>query len=185
MERKDKFFKKAKKEGYVARSAYKLIQLNKKYNIIKGGDKVLDLGCSPGSWVQVALQLKASRVIGIDLEKVKVKNKVFNFMMDDINKIDIKKIGDVDVVLSDIAPCVSGIKNIDTEESIELSNKAFNITKKVLKKNGNFLCKVFMGKGYDVFLKEVKSKFEFCKSSRPTATRKNSKEIYIIAKGFK
>ena len=185
MERKDKYFKKAKKEGFLARSAYKLIELNKKYQLILPGDKVLDIGCSPGGWVQVALLLKARRVIGIDLQEAKVKNKDFKFMMGDVNKIDINKIGSVNVVLSDVAPNVSGIKNIDSEESIDLSNKAFNIAKKVLKRNGNFLCKVFMGKGFDDLIKKVEKKFEFCKTSKPKASRKKSKEIYIVAKGFK
>lgn len=180
----DKFSKKAKKEGFLARSAYKLIDLNKKYKLIKKDDIVLDLGCSPGSWVQVALKLKAERIIGIDIQEAKFKDKNFEFILEDIYNLDTSKIGKFDVVLSDLAPATTGIKNIDTEKSIELSKKAFEITKQVLKQGGNFLCKVFQGATFNDLLKDIKNNFEFCKCSKPIASKKTSKEIYIVAKGF-
>jgi len=184
MER-DKWAKKAQKEGFVARSSYKLKQLNKKYNLIRKGDKVLDLGCSPGSWAQVCLQLGANRVTGVDMKEVKINASNFSFILQDVYGLNIKKLGKFDVVLSDLAPSTSGVKNLDAEESISLSNKAFNISRNSLKPQGNFLVKVFQGKGFDDLLKKIKKSFEFCKSSKPTASKSKSKEIYIVCKGFK
>lgn len=183
MER-DKWSKKAKKEGYLARSSYKLLQLNKKYRLIKKGDRVLDLGCSPGSWSQVCLQLGVDRVTGVDIKEAKVKAENFNFILQDIYDLDVEKIGEFDVVLSDLAPSTSGIKDLDVEESIDLSNRAFEIAKNVLKPKGNFLVKVFQGKGFDELLKNIKKSFEFCKSSKPVASKSKSKEIYIVCKDF-
>ncbi len=181
----DKWSRKARKEGFVARSSYKLLQLNKKYKLIKARDKVLDLGCSPGSWSQVCLKLNAGRVTGVDIKEVKVKAENFNFILQDIYELDVNKIGKFDVVLSDLAPNTSGIKSLDVEKSIELSEKALDIAKNVLKLKGNFLVKVFQGKGFEEFLRKVKKHFEFCKSTKPVASKSKSKEIYIVAKGFK
>ena len=181
----DKWSKKARKEGYLARSSYKLLQLNKKYYLIKAGDKVLDLGCSPGSWTQVCLQLGADRVTGVDINEAKVSAKNFDFILQDIYELDITKIGKFDVVLSDLAPSTSGIINLDIEKSIDLSDRAFEIAKNVLKPGGNFLVKVFQGKGFDELLRKIRKSFEFCKSSKPIASKKESKEIYIVCKGFK
>jgi len=184
MER-DKWAKKAQKEGFVARSSYKLLQLNKKYQLIKPGDKILDLGCSPGSWTQVCLQLGASRVTGIDINETKINASNFEFILQDIYDLDVKEMGKFDVVISDLAPSTSGIKELDIEGSIDLSNRAFNIAKNVLRPKGNFLVKVFQGKGFEDLFKKIKKSFEFCKSSKPVASKSKSKEIYIVCKGFK
>ncbi|MBU2639418.1 MAG: RlmE family RNA methyltransferase [Nanoarchaeota archaeon] len=182
--RKDYYFKKAKTQGYLARSIYKLLEINKKYNLITPNSRVLDLGTSPGSWVQACLKLKVKEIIGIDITEAKIKNPNFVFLKEDISKLDIKNLKEFDVVLSDLAPSTSGNKQLDSEKSIELSDKAFNIAKKVLKPNGNFLVKVFQGPGFEELFNEIRKNFKFCKSYKPKSTRKSSKEIYIVAKNF-
>ncbi len=182
MQRKDFYFKKAKKEGYLARSIYKLFEINKKYNLIKKDSKVLDLGCSPGSWIQACLKLEVKEITGIDLKEVNISDPKFTFIKKDINKVDFKK--KIDTILSDLAPSTSGNKDLDVDKSIELSKTALKIAKKTLKKNGNFLVKVFQGEGFEDLLKEIRQHFEFVKSYKPKSTRKESKEIYIIAKNF-
>ena len=185
MERKDFYFRKAKEEGYLARSVYKLLEINKKYNLIRKEDRVLDIGCSPGSWVQACLKLKVSEVIGIDIQEAKVEDNKFKFFKKDINKINLSNWGEFNVVLSDIAPSTSGNKDLDSSRSYELSLKAFEITKKVLKEHGNFLVKIFQGEEFPSLLTEIKNNFVFCKSFKPKSTRSSSKEIYIIAKGYR
>lgn len=180
---RDYYFKRAKREGYLARSAYKLIQLNKKYNLIKKNYDVLDIGCSPGSWVQVSLQFGAKRVVGIDIQKAKVKSSSFEFINQDIGVVDPSKIGKFDVVLSDISPSTKGY--FDAEESVELSRKAWMIAKVTLKQNGNFLCKVFQGREFEEFTAELRKHFKFFKISKPKASRKQSREMYLIGAGFK
>jgi 23S rRNA (uridine2552-2'-O)-methyltransferase len=189
--RKDYFFKKAKKEGYRARSVYKLIILNKKYNLIKRNDKLLDLGCSPGSWLQASLNLvgKNGLILGIDLENIKEIKEV-NFMRADIGeKETIEKIKLVsesfDVIISDLSPKTTGIKELDVERSIDLNERVLEIADEILKENGNLLLKVFQGPNFQDFLKKIKLKFRFVKCQKPEASRKESKEIYIIAKEFK
>jgi len=182
IKRKDFYFKRAKKEGFLARSAYKLIDLNRKYNLIKRDCDVLDIGCSPGSWVQVCLKLNVRRVVGIDIEKAKIENNRFEFVNKDVNEIDVAKLGKFDVVLSDISPKTKGF--FDSEESVELSRKAWEIAKKVLKPKGNFLCKIFQGAEFDEFCREIRKHFDFFKVSKPKASRKESREMYLIGKGF-
>ena len=189
--RKDYYFKKAKKEGYRARSAYKLFELNKKYQLISRNDKILDLGCTPGSWLQAAVNLtgKNSFVLGIDILPVK-EIKGAKFIQGDITDIltweRIKEFSnEFDAIISDVAPKTSGIKELDHNKSIYLNETALELADKFLKKNGNFLCKVFQGEYFQEFLDKIKKKFEFVKCSKPESSRKESKEIYVICKGFK
>ena len=191
LNRKDHYFKKAKEEGFRARSAYKLFELNKKHNIIKRNDKILDLGCSPGSWSQVALKLVGNKglVLGIDILPVKELPGI-KFLEADITAKEtifmIKTFSSqFDVIMSDMAPKTTGIKDLDHIKSIYLNEKALDLAEEVLKNRGNFICKVFQGEEFPNFLKKVKEKFEFTKSFKPESSRKESKEIYIIAKGFK
>ena len=183
-DRKDHYFKKAKREGYVARSAYKLLEINKKYNLIKRNSRVLDIGSSPGSWVQACLKIGAKEIIGVDIEATKVQSTNFIFLREDINDLDIESLKKFDVVLSDIAPSTTGNRDLDIYRSIELSEKAFEIAKEVLKEDGNFLVKVFQGEGFEELLKKIKKHFKFCKSYKPKSTRKESKEIYIVATNY-
>ncbi|MEK6937192.1 MAG: RlmE family RNA methyltransferase [Nanoarchaeota archaeon] len=187
--RKDYYFRKAKEEGYKSRAAYKLFELNKKYNLIRKGDRVLDLGCSPGSWLQAALKISHGLVLGVDILPVnKIENvKFIQADITDKGTLDMIKSfsNEFDVVLSDMAPKTSGIKELDHNKSIYLSEKALETAREVLVQKGNFLCKVFQGEYFKEFLDTVKKEFEFVKSSKPESSRKESKEIYIICKGFK
>jgi len=183
LNRKDTYFKKAKSEGYFARSAYKLIEINKKYKLVKKDDVVLDLGTSPGSWVQVCLELKVRRVLGVDLEHSKVDHENFEFINDGIENLKVDEIGKFDVVLSDMAPNTSGV--MDAEKTIDLTRDAFNVAKKVLKSKGNFLAKTFQGTGFDELTREVRKSFEFFKIIKPKASRKESREMYLLGMGFK
>jgi len=183
--KKDYYTKKAKKENYPARSVYKLEEIDKKYGLIKKGDKVLDLGCAPGSWLMyIAKKIgEKGRVVGVDVLEMKIKipqNAIF--LKKDIMSFDVW--GKYDVVVSDLAPSTSGIDFVDAERSLEYCERALEIAKKVLNKGGNFLCKIFEGEGTDEFFKKVKNNFEWAKRFKPKASRKWSREIYIIGKNY-
>jgi len=182
---KDKLAFKARKEGYRARSAYKLIQINKKHDIIKEKDKILDIGCAPGSWMQVALKLNAS-ILGIDINKITpIKNAKF-ILGDILEDKTLKKIkGKFDVILSDISPKITGIKEIDKFKSSKLIRRVFEMTILYLKKNGNLVCKIFQSEDSNKILKSMKKHFKFVKIFKPVASKKRSKEIYLIAKFYK
>ena len=181
---KDKFTLRAIQEGYRARSAYKLISLNKKYNLIRKNDNVLDLGAWPGSWMQVCLNLEA-KVIGVDIKQIDSMEGA-RFILGDISELKtierIKENAKYDVVLSDLSPKTTGIN--DQELSLDLSYKALEIAKEVLKRNGNFVCKTFQSQEFNEFLKELKQYFNFVKATKPEASKKKSKEMYIVCKGY-
>lgn len=183
---KDSFYNKAKREGYRARSIYKLFELNKKYELIKKSDRVLDIGAAPGSWLQACSNL-AKFVLGVDIQEIKNlrANNVKTLKLDINDKDILEKIeGKFDVVISDVAPKTSGIIDIDQDKSLQLSKRAFFIAKNKLIENGNFLCKIFQSADVDKFIQELRKYFKFIKMSKPIASRKHSKEIYIICKYF-
>jgi 23S rRNA (uridine2552-2'-O)-methyltransferase len=151
------FYKQAKKQGYRARSAYKLKQIQKRFNVIKKDDSILDLGCAPGGWSQVAKELAGNNavIVGVDICPVK-KLEGINFIKDDMTKDEtIEKIKEInesfDVVISDMSPDISGNYSVDQARSIYLCNKAFETAKLLLEPNGNFVCKVFEGKDFNDF----------------------------------
>jgi 23S rRNA (uridine2552-2'-O)-methyltransferase len=186
----DSFSKLAKEKGYPARSVFKLEEIQKSYRILKRGDKVLDLGASPGSWSLFALKIvgKEGKVVAIDLIDLKIPIfENIEFLKGDIFEDNIfsnfkEKF---DVILSDLAPKTTGFLDLDKENSFELSKRAFEIAKKFLKKGGNFVCKILESENTKELFKEVKNYFNFVKRFRPQATRRQSSEIYIIAKDYK
>ena len=182
----DKYTDKALSEGLRARSAYKLLQINSKYHIIKRGDDVLDLGCWPGGWMIAAKRMGAGRVMGIDLAAIApVENTEF-IQGSVLESKTTKQIqSSFDVVLSDLAPKTSGIRALDVGRSLDLTEAALNIAIKHLKPNGNFLAKVFQGEGYKEFFDEVREHFEFVKTVKPEASRQRSMEVYLLGIGFK
>lgn len=193
MYRKDKksefFTIKAREEGYPARSVYKLQEIDKKYQLIKKGSRVLDLGCAPGSWL-LYLSKKVGdtgRVKGFDIEDIKIPlQKNIIFIKKDVLALENEDIkGKYDAVVSDLAPSTSGMRDTDAERSLELCQKAFEIASTVLSSGGNFLCKVLDGESTNDFFKKINGSFRFAKRFRPKAVRKGSREIYIIARGFK
>lgn len=192
---KDYYFKKAKTDGFRARSAYKLIEANKKFHLIKSGDFVLDIGASPGSWLQAASSIAGSKgfLIGIDVTSIKTfKNKkniqtavldVFDAEFE--QKILLLSKGRIfDVILSDAAPYTTGQIDTDQERSSEISERAFEIAEKFLKPDGNIFVKVFEGSETPRLIKERKNRFKIFKIFKPLASKKNSKEIFLVGLGF-
>ena len=197
----------AKKDGYPARSVYKLREIDEKYKIIKKGDRVLDLGCAPGSWLLYISQKVGNKgkVVGVDIEEIKIPPKA-NIVFIKRSVLDLKvpilpskiehprwqiAIGKSDfkdkfeAVVSDLSPKTSGIKFLDAGKSLELAEKSFEIAKSVLLPDGNFVCKIFESEASDDFFKKVEICFDFAKRFRPKAVIRESKEFYIIGRGFR
>ncbi|NIS73720.1 MAG: RlmE family RNA methyltransferase [Deltaproteobacteria bacterium] len=192
--RKDHYYRKAKGEGYRSRAAYKLIQINGKEKIIKRGDVLVDVGCCPGGWSQVALQVvgKKGKVIGIDLlDACSLIGENFHFLCRDVldegcaDSVLSLSGGRVDVVISDAAPNTTGVKFADQARSAALVTDILAFAKKVLRRGGNFLAKVFDGPETAALVSGMKGHFDSVSKERPGATRKESFEVYVIGKGFK
>jgi 23S rRNA (uridine2552-2'-O)-methyltransferase len=190
--KKEFFYRQAKKEKYRARSAYKLIELDKKFHLLKPGVVVVDLGAAPGSWSQVVLEKIKDNgfLLAVDiLPIVPLAGKV-HFMKADLFKDSIvEEISEVlpskaDLVISDVAPEFSGIKSRDIGLANELSSISFKIAKEALRKGGNFVCKVFPSQDTDELIKDVKGYFEVVKIVKPKASLKGSSEVYIVAKNL-
>ena len=188
----DHYSKRAKEENYAARSVYKLIEIDQKYHLIKRGTKILDIGCSPGSWSQYILKrIGTGTIYGIDIsDKISIKDKRFNFLKSDIFKLDIdlikNKAGFFDLILSDIAPNTSGDKFLDSQRSLKMLKKVFEIAKELLKPGKSVVAKVFQGEDLEVYLKNhLKPNYEKISRFKPKSSRKESKEIYIVAIGKK
>ncbi|OGS40290.1 MAG: hypothetical protein A3K77_06645 [Euryarchaeota archaeon RBG_13_31_8] len=191
--KKEHFYKEAKRVGYRARSSFKLLQIQKKFNVIKKDDTVIDLGAAPGGWSQVAKEIVGEKgtIIGIDISPISPLFDV-TFLEADMTKqstIDELKIviGNkaVDVVISDMSPDISGNYSVDHARSVFLSEQALKTAENLLKLNGNFVCKVFSGEDLEDFIKKINKKFQVVKRYFPPASRKTSSEIYVIAKFFR
>jgi len=180
--RKDPYFNKAKQEGFRARSSYKLLEIQKKYQIIKPNDSVLDIGCAPGSLLQVVKKLTNGFIQGIDIVAIK-SIKGVDFIQQDITTFKSKE--KFNVVISDIAPKTTGIRNIDQQKSYDLTEQSFEVAKKNLKKNGNFIVKTFQSNETQILIKKIKPFFKLTKTFVPKSTRESSKELYIIALDYK
>ena len=196
---RDKITIKAKGEGYRARSVYKLFSINKRYSVIREGDKVLDLGCWPGSWLQVCKEIRCGKILGVDVKRI-IPIKEVEFVNKDVFSEDLllklQKYGKFDIVLSDLAPNTSGKSEIDNFKSFQLSEKAFSriwdndedaaflIACDVLKLHGNFVVKIFQSDDSERLVRDIRKKFSFVKAFKPENSRKRSKEIYLIAKNY-
>jgi len=172
---------KAKQDKYPARSVYKLQQIDEKFNLFRKNDKILDLGCAPGSWLLYASN--KGKVLGIDIQDINIPlPKNATFLKQDVNTFQTKD--KFNVILSDMAPNTSGDHSVDVERSIELCETALAIAKTNLNKGGNFVCKIFEGEGIQEFFKKVEQSFGFVKRYKPSASRSESREIFIIGKNF-
>ncbi len=185
---RDYYYWQAKKLGYRSRAAFKLLQMNRTFKLIRDGDWVLDLGASPGGWSQVAVELGA-KVVAVDINPMKPIEGV-TFVRGDITKEEtlneIRKIREkFDVVLSDASPKITGKWTIDHLLSIDLARAAFNVARQVLKEGGSFVVKIFQGEEIQNLFNEFKPFFRFKKFHSPKASRKSSAEIYFVGKGFK
>jgi len=189
----DEFVKKAQKEGYRSRAAYKLLEIIGKDQIIKTGFKVLDLGAAPGGWSQVAIKIvgKTGQVIATDILPVESITNVY-FLQGDFTEegiyeklLSLTKEQKINVVLSDMAPNMSGQISIDQPKSMYLAELALDMATKVLSQNGHFVVKVFQGEGFDTFIQNARKNFKKVVIRKPKASRPRSKEVYLIASQLK
>jgi len=192
--KKDTYYKKAKEESYRSRASFKLLQLNKKYKIIKSGTAVLDLGTAPGGWSQIALEKVGEEgiVLGVDLQKIKpFKEPNFHFIRGDFTQSEIQQKmtdildGKADTIISDASPSLSGIKDVDHLRSIDLANSVIEIADNILEDNGNLLIKVFQGEEFKNLLDNLRKKFKILKTTKPSSSRKKSSEMYVIGLKYK
>ncbi len=191
---KDHYFNKAKKDNYFARSIYKLEEIDKKYSVIKKGDSVLDLGYHPGSWIQYSSKKvgTSGEVIGIDIKEINLKVqalpnvRVYKKDVNDISELtDLEVENKFDVVVSDMAPNTTGIKSVDQVRSLQLVEMVFYHLPQFLKKEGNFVIKVFDSHEAQTFLKQQKKLFKKFEYLKPKSTRSVSKEFFVIGMGYK
>ncbi len=187
----DHYTRKARKEKYPARSVYKLEEIQKKHRLIRPGDRVLDLGCAPGSWLLFAAQKTGTgEVVGIDKKPVTVnlpknaRTLTGNALEPDSPVFEIIE-GLFDVVLSDMAPATTGRKEVDAARSFALCMAALAIACGRLRAGGRFCCKIFTGEDFTRFIEHVQTAFDDVKIYKPKSSRKASKETYIIATGKK
>jgi len=190
----DHYFNKAKKEGYPARSVYKLEEADKKYRILKKGGRVLDIGCHPGSWTMYAAKIigPAGLVVGIDLQQTKIHvqgGASVRLLTGDITDPEIidrvKSVTDsFDVVLSDMAPKTTGNKWADQQQSLNLSRRAFEVARELLDTGGNFYCKVFEGEDFKEFFDSVRKWFTNAKIVKPKSSRSESREVFVLGIGY-
>ena len=189
----DGFFRKAKREGYRSRAAYKLLEINQRFRLIRAGHAVVDLGAAPGGWLQVAAELAGpkGRVLGFDLQSIQPLSgrNVRAYELDLLAEDAAERISDLlggasDCVLSDMAPRLSGIRDADHQRALDLARKAYEIARSVLKPRGAFLFKTFTGAGVEVLVEEMSGRFQTVQRVRSGTTRKGSSEIYVVARGF-
>lgn len=185
-QRRDTYVKQSKIDGYRARSAYKLIEIDEKFKIFKGGISVIDIGAAPGSWSQYATKVaKSGRLISIDLKEMEpIGNtvQIHGDFTEEKTQDEIKKHinNKVDVVMSDMAVNTTGIKNIDFIQTGELCKEAMFFAKDILDVNGYFVSKIFMGGTFNEIVAEGKKYFKEVKVFKPKSSRKDSKESFII-----
>ncbi|KAG1707539.1 Ribosomal RNA large subunit methyltransferase E [Nymphon striatum] len=192
----DEYVKRSQKEGYRSRAIYKLQEIQQKDNLIRPNMQVVDLGAAPGGWSQYAVELVGGngRVVASDILPIDplpfvefiqgdfTEESVLNEILDVLDQS--KEKNKADVVISDMAPNVTGVETIDQPRSIYLCELSLDMARQVLKSGGSFVAKVFQGDGSDAFIKDVKSSFKQVKIRKPKASRPRSREVYVVAQGF-
>lgn len=178
----------AKQEGYRSRAAYKLLEIQKKFAVIRPDDNIVDLGAAPGSWLQVERTLTRAKVVGIDLNPI-IPLEGVETIEGDLDDPEVQEmvrtiLGVVNVVVCDAAPRLSGHKSYDQARIIELNEKALEFACKVLKQGGNFVVKSFQGSDFSTLYAMTKDRFYSVKTCITKSTRKGSTELYIVAKNF-
>ena len=190
-QRRDTYVRQSKVDGYRARSAYKLIEIDEKFKIFKGGLTVIDIGAAPGSWSQYASKaVKNGKIISIDLKKMEPINNTTQIIGDFTNNETQEQIKNLltdktDVVMSDMAVNTTGIKNIDSIQTGELCKDAMFFSKEIISKNGFFISKIFMGGSFNEIIQFGKKIFKDVKVFKPKSSRKDSKESFIICKNLR
>ena len=188
----DEYVKRSKREGYRSRAAYKLLEIQEKDRVLKPGQVVVDLGAAPGGWSQVAADIvgPSGDVIAIDLLDMDTVPGV-TFIRDDFREdraVDalaaLLNGRPVDLVISDMAPNVSGVAAVDQPRAMHLVELALEFCDRHLKPGGGFVCKVFHGEGFDEWMREVKQRFGRAVTRKPKASRPNSREVYLVAGNY-
>jgi len=188
------YYKKAKAENYRSRATYKLVQANEKYKFIKRNDVVVDLGAAPGGWIQAARKMtgKHGFVLGVDLKPIEpFTQEYIRTIIADLTEPDIVQQirsflpREADVVISDAAPNITGVWEVDHARQIDLATKALGVAQCLLRPSGNFFVKVFQGNQLDDFLQTLKASFDTVKIVKPQASRAKSSEMYILGLGLK
>jgi 23S rRNA (uridine2552-2'-O)-methyltransferase len=188
--KRDHYRKQARRLGYRSRAAFKLLEINRSYHVFNDDMYIIDLGCSPGGWLQVALQfIDKGKMIGIDTRSIKPLPGVefINASIDDpdLSSLILERFGRrADLILSDMAPNISGIWSLDHLKQIDLVYKALDLADKVLKKNGSMVCKVFEGEATNQLRADLNKRFKKVSVFKPKASRKASSEIYFICFDF-
>ena len=191
---KDFYFRKAKKEGLRARSAFKVDEILRRHRLLAKGEAVLDLGAAPGGFLQILAEAVGERgvAVGVDLEPVRnlgkpwVKTAIVDLLAPDaLEKIRALHPGRFALVTSDMAPKTIGVKVTDETRSLELVRMALSVAEETLEQGGAFVAKVFMGGEFPGLKKELQSRFESVHVIRPQATRESSYEVYVLGKGYR
>jgi 23S rRNA (uridine2552-2'-O)-methyltransferase len=193
--KREHYYRLAKRENYRSRAAYKLKQIQFRFNVIHPGWLVVDLGASPGGWSQVAAELVDRRgmkggVVAVDIARMKPIEGVTVLRGNMMETATVEAVRgalagrNADVVISDMSPDISGTYSVDHARSVELSGTALEFAQKVLRPGGNFVVKVFQGELFPGFLRDVRQSFKNVRANRPPATRSQSSETYVVAKGF-
>src|SRR5512138_1696693 len=191
---KDFYFRKAKKEGFRARSAFKIDEILKRHRLLRPGDAVLDLGAAPGGFLQVLAEAvgEGGVAVGVDLEPIRnlgkpwVKTAIVDLLAPDaLERIRALHAGRFRLVTSDMAPKTIGVKVTDEARSLELVRTALAVAEATLRRGGAFVAKVFMGGDFPALRKELQARFESVQVVRPQATRESSYEVYVLGKGFR
>jgi 23S rRNA (uridine2552-2'-O)-methyltransferase len=192
--KREYYYKKAKEENYRSRAIYKLVQANEKYGFIQRNDVVVDLGAAPGGWIQAARKMtgKNGFVLGVDLKPIDpftqeyIRTIIADFTEPDIvEQIRSFLPREADVVISDAAPNITGVWEVDHARQIDLATKALEIAQCVLRPSGNFFVKLFEGEMFNDFILTVKDLFDTVKIVKPQASRAKSSEMYLLALGLK
>jgi len=189
----DPYVKQAQKDGYRSRASYKLLEIQEKYKLIRPGMSVVDLGAAPGGWSQVTSRLIGGqgRLIASDiLEMDSIPDVHFiqgDFTEDSVLDEILESVGNsqVDLVISDMAPNMSGTPEVDMPKAMFLCELALDLAERILKPGGNFVIKIFQGEGFDVYLKDARKKFDKIQMIKPDSSRGSSREQYMLAWGYR
>lgn len=186
----DHYYRRAKTESYPARSVYKLMEMDRRYRLVRKNMRVLDIGCSPGSWSLYLLKrVGKGKVVGIDVNPgIAVQDPRFIFVQADIfsldqDELDRRGLGSFDLIVSDAAPGTTGDKFSDSQASLRLARRVFQVSGSTLKRGGTAAAKVFQGEDLPEFVRSLRGGFREVSMFKPKSSRKESREIYIVARG--
>lgn len=190
--RKDGFFRRAQREGYAARSIYKLEEIDRRFKLLRPHSRVLDLGCAPGSWLQYLVQAVGPKglVVGVDLQDIRIELPAYaRFIQGDVFALTLEAYSPdgkrFHVIVSDMAPRTTGHRDVDQQRSAELVEKTLTLCDRLLQTGGSWVAKGFQGDALEALVPSIRERFERFERLRPPATRKNSFEIFYVGMGFK